>query len=127
MAIQNYENLQTRKELTDIDIKLDHQKNNWKMLWEWHEQVETMYVLSGTGKCYIEDKVYTFSERDLFVIGPHKLHKTELLPQQDFKVYIVLFNIELQKYFPINDNMDVLQFIKLNFADYPARLFLEKE
>ncbi|MFS0862135.1 helix-turn-helix domain-containing protein [Fredinandcohnia sp. 179-A 10B2 NHS] len=97
------------------------------MLWEWHEQVEIMYVLSGTGKCYIEDKVYTFSEGDLFVIGPHKLHKTELLPQQDFKVYIVLFSIELQKYFPNHDNMDVLQFIKLNFADYPERLFLEKE
>ena len=124
--MKHYRQLQTRKDLKDIDVKINHQHDDWKMLWEWHEQIEIMYVLSGVGKCYIEENVFTFHEGDLFIIGPHKLHKTELMEHRDFTVLIVIFHLGLENSFPYREEMDVLHFIKMNAPDYPAQLFLEK-
>lgn len=117
--------LQTRQDLQSIDLKIDHNSNGWKMMWEWHKQIEILYILEGQGKCYIEDNEYDFVRGDLFVISPYKLHKTELVDKKGFKVLVIIFNLELGEKFPNMDGIDVLEFIKVNYADYSPMIKLD--
>lgn len=125
--ILDYKRLQTRQDLVTIDMKVDQNSNDWKMVWEWHEQVEILYILDGTGECCIGDDTYSFKQGDLIIIGPHKLHKTRLIDRNGFKALVLLFSVDMERSFPQLEEMDVLDFIKVNYADFTPLLTMDSK
>lgn len=89
-------------------IFIDRNEGDWKMPFEWHESLEIFYALSGRGRYFIEDKIYTFEAGDLFVINNHELHKSQLIDGEPFEALIVMFNTNLVTAMQLDDGMDPL-------------------
>ncbi|MBY9087913.1 helix-turn-helix transcriptional regulator [Paenibacillus sp. HN-1] len=118
----NYAELQTRQELADFNLKITRNSADWKMIWEWHEQIELMFILSGKGRKYIEDKSYEFRSGDLFVIPPYKLHRSELTDETGFEALIIIFRPSLREKFCLVDEEEGIEHILNSYADYSPHL-----
>lgn len=102
------ESLQTFRSFQDFQIFINRNEGEWRMPFEWHEPLEIFYVISGRGKYYIENKVYLFEPGDLFIIGNHELHKSQLLNQEPFEALIIMFDPALANIVQLNDGLDPL-------------------
>jgi len=89
------ESLQTFRKFENIQVFINRNEGEWHMPFEWHEPLEIFYVRSGKGKYYIEDKVYLFEPGDLFVIGNHELHRSQLIDSEPFEVLVLMFDPRL--------------------------------
>lgn len=114
--------LQTFVDPFHFRIFVDRNEGNWKMPFEWHEKLEIFYTISGKGKYFIEDKVYTFEAGDLFVINNHELHKSQLIDGQPFEALIIMFNPDLAKAVHLEDGMDPLSIFYERHNDHQLRL-----
>ena len=97
------------------------------MPFEWHEPLEIFYVLSGKGKYYIEDKVYLFEPGDLFVIGKHELHKSQLINGEPFEVLVIMFDPRLADIVRVDDGVDPLSLFFERTDDFSHQLKVSDE
>jgi len=102
------ESLQTFRKFEHFQIFINRNEGEWHMPFEWHEPLEIFYVRSGRGKYYIEDKVYTFEPGDLFVIGNHELHRSQLIDNEPFEVLVLMFDPQLTELVQLDDGLDLL-------------------
>lgn len=100
--------LQTFVDPFHFRLFIDRNEGDWKMPFEWHESLEIFYTLSGRGRYFIEDKIYTFTAGDVFVINNHELHKSQLINGESFAALIIMFNANLVKAVQVDDGMDPL-------------------
>jgi Response regulator containing CheY-like receiver domain and AraC-type DNA-binding domain len=111
------ESLRTFKEFHGFQIFVNYNEGEWRMPFEWHEPLELFYVLSGKGKYYIDDKVYVFHPGDLFVIGNHELHRSQLINREPFEALVIMFEPELAQIVQLDDGIDPLSL----FYERPER------
>lgn len=83
--------LKTFRQDFAVRVFVDNNSGDWLMPAEWHTSLEIFMCTDGTGKYYINDKVYDFEKGDIFVIGNNELHKSEILDEKGFKAFIVMF------------------------------------
>lgn len=107
--------LQTFVDPFHFRIFIDRNEGDWKMPFEWHEPLEIFYTLSGKGRYFIEDKIYTFEAGDLFVINNYELHKSQLIDGEPFEALIIMFNANLATAMQLDDGLN------------PLSLFYERE
>ncbi|MFD0693278.1 helix-turn-helix domain-containing protein [Paenibacillus sp. GCM10027628] len=103
------ESLKTFKGFDEFQIFINRNEGEWRMPFEWHEPLEIFYVKSGRGKYYIDDKVYVFGPGDVFVIGNHELHKSQLIDREPFEVLVVMFDPRLARAVQLEDGVDPLE------------------
>jgi AraC-like DNA-binding protein len=127
MPEQLPKSLQTFVEPFHFRIFTDENEGDWKMPFEWHEQLEIFYALEGRGKYFIEDRSYTFEKGDLFVIGNHELHKSQLIEGESFKAMIIMFNPNLATAVDIEDQLDPLTLFYDRPADFSHQLKISSE
>ena len=116
------EALQTFTHPFDFRIFIDRNEGDWKMPFEWHEPLEIFYVLSGTGTFVIENKIYTFAKNDLFVIGNHELHKSQLFEGDSFEALVLMFHPSLASVMQVDDEMNPLALFTERTADFSHQL-----
>lgn len=86
--------LRTFRQDFAVRVFIDKNSGNWHMPSEWHTSLEVFMCIGGTGKYYINDKVYDFEKGDIFVIGNNELHKSEILENGWFDAFIIMFSPE---------------------------------
>lgn len=91
-----------------FQIFVDRNEGDWKMPFEWHDSLEIFYTLKGKGRYYIDGKIYTFEKGDLFVIGNHELHKSQLIEGEPFEALIIMFNPKIVSMLQAGDEVDPL-------------------
>ncbi|WP_135556645.1 AraC family transcriptional regulator [Paenibacillus cymbidii] len=116
--------LRTRSDLRGLDVKINRNRGDWKMVWEWHDHIELMYVLSGSGKCCIGNDVHTFERGHLFVIGPKTRHKSEMVDRGGFDALIVLLHVGLGQAWCNEGFEHALDAVRMNYADHPRHFIL---
>ena len=116
------EALQTFTHPLDFRIFIDRNEGDWKMPFEWHEPLEIFYVLSGKGTYFIENKIYSFEKNDLFVIGNHELHKSQLVDGDSFEALVLLFHPSLVSMMGMDDGMNPLALFTERTADFSHQL-----
>ncbi len=92
------------------------------MPFEWHVPLEIFYVISGRGKYYIEDKVYIFEPGDLFVIGNHELHRSQLINNETFEVLVLMFEPQLTNILQLEDGHNPLSLFYERSEDFSHQL-----
>lgn len=116
------ESLQTFRSFYDFQIFINRNEGDWHMPFEWHEPLEIFYVISGRGKYYIEDKVYIFEPGDLFVIGNHELHRSQLIDNEAFEVLVLMFDPQLTKILQLEDGYNPLAIFYERSEDFSHQL-----
>lgn len=61
----------------------------------WHNEMELIYNVHGTGIITVEDKQYTFNEGDLIILPPEIIHAIEQLDNEVVEYYNILFQLSL--------------------------------
>lgn len=102
------DSLKTFQGFDEFQIFTNLNEEEWRMPFEWHEQLEVFYVLSGRGQFYIDNKTYMFEPGDLFVIGNQELHKSQLINNEPFEAKVLMFNRQLAETDPLQDEVNLL-------------------
>ena len=116
------EALQTFTYPFDFRIFIDRNEGDWKMPFEWHEPLEIFYVLSGKGTYFIENKIYSFEKNDLFVIGNHELHKSQLFEGDSFEALVMMFHPNMASVMQMDDGLNPLALFSERPADFSHQL-----
>jgi AraC-like DNA-binding protein len=102
------ESLETFQGFGEFQIFINRNEGEWRMPFEWHEALEIFYVKEGRGNFYIDDKTYVFKPGDVFIIGNQELHKSQLIDQEPFEVWVIMFDPRLAQIVWLEDGIDPL-------------------
>lgn len=74
-------------------------RDNKEEVYHSHEFLQVAFVMSGTGKCRIDDQVYDLEEGDLLILNPGVMHQALIIegnatPNTDFYVAASDFQLE---------------------------------
>jgi AraC-like DNA-binding protein len=121
------DSLQTFRDFYNFQIFINRNEGEWRMPFEWHEPLEIFYVNSGTGKYYIDEKVYIFEPGDVFVIGNHELHKSQLINNETFEAIVLMFDPRVAGIVQLDDGVDPLALFYERSDDFSHQLKADDE
>lgn len=61
----------------------------------WHEEMELIYVVSGTGSITVQAEHFTVQTGDMVVIAPHNVHSIEQLGDNTMAYFNILFRLSM--------------------------------
>lgn len=99
MKNSNYVDLKEKKTHGDFDIFMDiyegisvSAKDNYL---HWHDEMEIVYIRSGTGKIHVDLKEYYVKPKDLIFISPTSLHYMSSSNSEELKYEAIVFDLSM--------------------------------
>ncbi|MCR6514855.1 MAG: AraC family transcriptional regulator [Clostridium chrysemydis] len=99
MKNSKYVDLKEKKTHGDFDIFMDiyegvsvSAKDNYL---HWHDEMEIVYIHSGTGKIHVDLKEYYVKPNDLIFISPTSLHYMSSSSTEELKYEAIVFDLSM--------------------------------